>query len=345
MPHGKRIAFDPELHRVWLICAKCGEWNLLGADATREAVPELQARFGASAAANTRGIASAPVSSRLEVLRVGTRAELVAGALALADRRRALDRIGVLPASIALGLTAVVSFITIMGWYAPTWGSGAQLAAWFGAMRIVQWVRRRRLNLATTTTGLAISVALLGIGSYFPWSATDGTGISAVGMRLAVAFVFATMAGWAVGHAVRQSLPSGLKIPVDHESIKAMELRFDATSDSVLITPFGRSELDATDSTHVLTHLTEWIGGLPVGSLDRAHALVATTDELREVIDVVRSATAERGNSIRLADLPQVYWVALDLALTRERERATRLPGVEDVNTVAAIAESLDRGE
>nr|MBP7620697.1 hypothetical protein [Gemmatimonadales bacterium] len=46
LPEGRRIAFDPGQRRVWRICTKCGEWNLLGAEAAGAALVELEARVG-----------------------------------------------------------------------------------------------------------------------------------------------------------------------------------------------------------------------------------------------------------------------------------------------------------
>lgn len=45
LPNAKRLAFDPELDRVWRICTHCGHWNLVGRDASAACVAELRARL------------------------------------------------------------------------------------------------------------------------------------------------------------------------------------------------------------------------------------------------------------------------------------------------------------
>ena len=68
MPHGRRIAVDPELGRVWRICTKCGEWNLLGVEAAREAVPELRARVAAVPVADQTAVAGLVKVGGVEIL-------------------------------------------------------------------------------------------------------------------------------------------------------------------------------------------------------------------------------------------------------------------------------------
>ena len=72
IPDASRIAFDPAHRRVWRICAKCGEWNLLGTEAAERALPELAARFAAAPKrAGGEGFAPAHVGSALELLQIG----------------------------------------------------------------------------------------------------------------------------------------------------------------------------------------------------------------------------------------------------------------------------------
>ena len=75
--------------------------------------------------------------------------------------------------------------------------------------------------------------------------------------------------------------------------------------------------------------------------IDQAHALVSSTTDLREFIHLL-DTVQPRHTAIRLADLPQVYWVAMDLALTRDRDQVQRLDESRDIRAIAEIAESLD---
>jgi hypothetical protein len=72
IPEAQRIAFDPDHRRVWRICHQCHEWNLLGAEAAADALPELQARFAVGIQGSAlEGLDAAEVSDQLILLRVG----------------------------------------------------------------------------------------------------------------------------------------------------------------------------------------------------------------------------------------------------------------------------------
>ena len=87
IPDASRIAFDPPHRRVWRICARCGEWNLLGAEAAERALPELEARFAAAPKrVGGEGFAPARVGSALEILQIGATA--VASDAVLRKRRK-----------------------------------------------------------------------------------------------------------------------------------------------------------------------------------------------------------------------------------------------------------------
>lgn len=45
MPVGRRLAFDAGRGRLWIVCARCGEWNLTGLEERWEAVQECERLF------------------------------------------------------------------------------------------------------------------------------------------------------------------------------------------------------------------------------------------------------------------------------------------------------------
>ena len=105
IPDASRIAFDPAHRRVWRICAKCGEWNLLGAEASERALPELEARFAAAPKrAGGEGFAPAHVGSALELLQIGEAVVAVNDAV-LRKRRRQL----------AVGRWAAIAGLSVVG--------------------------------------------------------------------------------------------------------------------------------------------------------------------------------------------------------------------------------------
>lgn len=71
VPDGRLIAFDPTANRVWRICEECNHWELLGPQAARVAVPELQARYNAEMTAGGGAVAMAVISRRLLLFRIG----------------------------------------------------------------------------------------------------------------------------------------------------------------------------------------------------------------------------------------------------------------------------------
>jgi hypothetical protein len=75
IPHlrvGRRIAFDTERGRLWVICATCGQWNLTPIEERWEALAECDT-LARSAEARSGGAraALAQTASGLELLRVG----------------------------------------------------------------------------------------------------------------------------------------------------------------------------------------------------------------------------------------------------------------------------------
>ena len=75
IPHlsvGRKIAFDAHRGRIWVICARCGQWNLTPLEERWEALAECE-ELATKAEARTSGTtaALAQTASGLELLRVG----------------------------------------------------------------------------------------------------------------------------------------------------------------------------------------------------------------------------------------------------------------------------------
>ncbi len=96
---GQRFAFDPARARVWRVCSACGQWNLLGAEASAGALPELQQRFATGLIQEFDGLALSGLAGTMQLIRLGatdTPAPTDPGALrddvARQARRREVDR-------------------------------------------------------------------------------------------------------------------------------------------------------------------------------------------------------------------------------------------------------------
>ncbi|HJU89463.1 MAG TPA: hypothetical protein VJ672_08730 [Gemmatimonadaceae bacterium] len=71
-PVGRRLAFDSERGRLWVVCPGCGRWNLSPLDTRWDAIEECERRFrGSPLRAYTDNIGLARIEGGLELVRVG----------------------------------------------------------------------------------------------------------------------------------------------------------------------------------------------------------------------------------------------------------------------------------
>jgi hypothetical protein len=71
MPVGRRLAFDPEKGRLWVVCRRCGEWNLSPLEERWEALEECERLVAdAPVRASSKHVGLARVRG-LEIIRVG----------------------------------------------------------------------------------------------------------------------------------------------------------------------------------------------------------------------------------------------------------------------------------
>jgi hypothetical protein len=71
-PVGRRIAFDPKKGRLWVICTRCGRWNLTPLEERWEAIDESERLFrGTRLRMSTDNIGLAQFRGGFELVRVG----------------------------------------------------------------------------------------------------------------------------------------------------------------------------------------------------------------------------------------------------------------------------------
>src|SRR4051812_40800272 len=69
---GRRLAFDAEKGRLWVICGKCARWNLTPLEERWEAVEECERAFsGTRMRVSTDNVGLARLSDGLELVRIG----------------------------------------------------------------------------------------------------------------------------------------------------------------------------------------------------------------------------------------------------------------------------------
>lgn len=145
-PHGRRLAFDSKLGRLWVVCAACGRWNLTPAEDRWEAIEDCERRFRDSRVRLcTDEIGMARLPSGLDLVRIGDPVlpEFAAwryGAQLLRRRLwsgpRKVVKTLAWPGAIAAGAVIAVSFGT------------AGAAAWVGAAALALHRYRHRAALA-----------------------------------------------------------------------------------------------------------------------------------------------------------------------------------------------------
>ncbi|MFI5229537.1 MAG: hypothetical protein ACHQWU_10735 [Gemmatimonadales bacterium] len=71
-PIGRRLAFDAHRGRLWIVCARCREWNLTPIEERWEAIEDCERRFrGTTLRASTDNVGLARLSDGTELLRIG----------------------------------------------------------------------------------------------------------------------------------------------------------------------------------------------------------------------------------------------------------------------------------
>lgn len=338
LPQGRRVAVEPARGRVWRICSRCREWNLVGPEDSARMIPELLARLG-NHDQESAGFTSRVISPQLTVIRVGSQAELAAGALALADRREELSTAGTGLALAFAGMLAIVAALAIFDFWEPGWWLLPTMLGFMGAQMLVRRLTRWRRKLANSRTSLILMLLLFAIGTVSP-----GTGMTGLSLKDAVARLSIFLSASAAlvlleSFLGKTQLPSGVRIRAYPADLEAMRLEEAAPGRLILETAEGH-RLDETDSAHVLTHLSEWGGYFTDDTIDQAHALVASTKDLVEFTALLATVRPE-GSDLRLTDLSRTWWAALDLAITRAERREELLPDPDQAREVAQIAERL----
>jgi len=144
---GRRVAYDVERGRLWVVCPRCAEWNLAPLDARWEAIEECERVFAsAEVRASDAGVGLARTRG-LELVRVGPamRDELANWRYGPRLRRRhrrtavALSVAGVIAGGF-VGAAALAVVTAKSVWMFTTWG--AAVVASYGAA-LLRRVERR----------------------------------------------------------------------------------------------------------------------------------------------------------------------------------------------------------
>lgn len=154
-PVGRRLAFDGEKGRLWVVCRSCERWNLTPIEERWEAIEECERLFrGTTLRMSTEHIGLARVSEGLELVRVGDpqRPEMAAWRYGdqFGKRRRRYYMIA--GAGVVVG-GALVSGSVALGLFA---GGGATL--FNVATSAFHGIRKRRVVARIPTPGGIVDV-------------------------------------------------------------------------------------------------------------------------------------------------------------------------------------------
>ncbi|HEX5386740.1 MAG TPA: hypothetical protein VFW66_08585 [Gemmatimonadales bacterium] len=137
-PIGRRLAFDAEKGRLWVICAHCARWNLTPLEERWEAIEECERLFrGQRLRAQTEQIGLTKLREGLELVRIGRplRPEFAAWRYGNEFRRRLRRRVTWVGTGVAAAGVAAVGVVAGAGEAALT--SVALPALWLGGAWIV----------------------------------------------------------------------------------------------------------------------------------------------------------------------------------------------------------------
>jgi hypothetical protein len=117
-PVGRRLAFDAAKGRLWVVCPRCGRWNLTPLEERWEAIEQCERLYrGTRLRASTENIGLTRLRDGLELVRIGSplRPEFAAWRYSAKFGRRRRDAQVVAGAGAALTVAAGVAAAPILG--------------------------------------------------------------------------------------------------------------------------------------------------------------------------------------------------------------------------------------
>jgi hypothetical protein len=108
-PVGRRLAFDPERGRLWVVCKRCGRWNLTPLEERWEAIEECERAYRETRMrVSTDNIGLARLSEGLELVRIGRPERPEFAAWRYGDQFGRRRRSNLIKAGVGLGALGVL---------------------------------------------------------------------------------------------------------------------------------------------------------------------------------------------------------------------------------------------
>lgn len=363
IPDAGRIAFDPTHRRVWRICASCGEWNLLGVDATAAALPEVEARFTAAIpnGAPELGFAPARVSSRLEILRVGQVDLIEHGDSSAVRLRNEVDH-----RTRGMRRLIAVMLVLLIAWCAFTlWVSHGSLSfvpgllLLYSSTSLIEHVVSRILRTKVSVLpsfALNSGVLVAALGLVFAAHQQDHLRYFLVSLLATAPLIVVFDVSRSRFASVRLRLSDGmiLRLSETDKSLVTISWTSGETDVSLHDLPKGRS-LTGPDVAMVFRKVYPWslrrgLVHLAVtmnAITENAYNLLSTLGGLAGLLRALEGYRRDNDSRVLIARLPVIYLVALDLALSEHTNRAAAGDDLRqralDASEIAREAEALDR--
>lgn len=362
IPDASKVAFDPVHQRVWRICASCGEWNLLGPDATAAALPEVEARFTAAIPNGVPelGFAPARVSPRLELLRVGRSDLLTARDSPSLGLRHEVDR----RKMMVRRATGVIGAVFI-AWIAFTISVShndpmvpVSMLFLYSSIAFLDLVSdrlqgKRASGREWLITGVLVLIGLSLMARFRP----QDLKYYAIGI-LVTTPIFAI-----VRRLSRSRLPTldmrlgdGTKVHLTEDAIPRVTLSWTPGQTDLSLHDLPRERaLYGSNATVVLRKLAPRGAKIGIPRLlmsinaitEKAYELLRTVGGLPGLLCALDGFRRDNDGRVLIVDLPVVYLVALDLALATQH--ASFGPGgilrdkALEAAVIAGEAEQLDK--
>lgn len=296
-PIGRRLAFDAEKGRLWVVCRSCSRWNLTPIEERWEAIEECERLFrGTKLRMSTEHIGLARVSEGLELVRVGEplRPEMAAWRYGDQFGRRRRKYYTYAAGAAVVGGAVVAGGIGV-GLFA---GAGINLLSMANLGRQTIWGRRTVAHISTPD-GVA-RIARAQLPTVRIENTDDGQPVLAFNRRLRQGERAARNAWYRF-----DVMPSSrVKVPGKRVEIPLFQAMSALSSLLPLINARGGSQRVVSDAVELLDeHGTT--------SLLRTAAKVSTTG--------VWTARAQSG---KVAALPHEVRLALEMASHEDQERA-----------------------
>ena len=237
LPVGRRLAFDAERGRLWVVCGRCSRWNLTPMDERWEAIEDAERRFrGTRLRVTTGNIGMARLPDGTDLVRIGRPLRPEFAAWRYGDQFGRRRRRAIAAGTVGAVAVAAAAPVTVPAAAAAFWsGGGIFVSGWMAGVAQLpyqlakEWLLSERV-LARVPLGGGGPVVAVRVRHLRESSITPAGG--GVALRLAhdggEAALEGADAGRALGVLLARSNAWGAAAPAVREAVRRIDERGDA---------------------------------------------------------------------------------------------------------------------